>query len=411
MDCDVLIVGAGPAGSSAAYAAASGGAKTVFLDRKREIAEEEQFSGVVSAYLLPYLPFHMPWELIEHEVRGVRFVVEDVVFERRGRLWRSYAIDRPGFERFLAERAVDAGAELLLETEFHSIQQRGHEWRAVLRGGVRSAGFKVLIGADGALSQVLRSLGIGGARLGRAVVYEFGNLRLDAPDMDEIYFGGFAPGGYAHIFPISETRANIGVGSILEGVDLERCFKSFLSHPRVRSQMRGARKVREKSGVIVFERPRRALRHGQVLMAGEAAGQNIKPFVEGFLPSIICGHLAGRAAAGHVLRGEPLTGYERSVERKLGSVFRESEKLVGLIEEITEEKGGKSHILLAGLCGNVFLPGELPALRCAGLEGMRKRLLQRLSSRPRMAFTRVAEDLGLLYLQLLNLVNSKVYKL
>jgi digeranylgeranylglycerophospholipid reductase len=303
MKCDVLVVGSGPAGSSAAYACAKAGLETVFIDRKKEVGIPITCSGAVGSYLFAFLPFKVPKRFLEHRIEGLEFIVEDLSFVRKGAPWTSYAIDRSAFDLWLAERAQKAGAELLLDTEFTNLKFDSHKQanKAVIRqdGKIKELEFRVLIGADGVESKVLERLGKRRkeARLGRAVVYEYKGVNLDFPDLDQLYFGDFAPGGYAHIFPLSEDRANVGVGSIDEKSDIKKCFTKFLSHPRIQPQLKGAVKVREKSGRVSFEHLSSRRQYNNVLLAGEAASQNIKPLVEGFLPSIICGDIAGKTAA------------------------------------------------------------------------------------------------------------------
>jgi len=57
IECDVLVVGAGPAGSSAARAAAMNGAKTIFIDKKEEIGKPVQCAEGIGEDLFSYLPF------------------------------------------------------------------------------------------------------------------------------------------------------------------------------------------------------------------------------------------------------------------------------------------------------------------------------------------------------------------
>ncbi|MFQ5800761.1 MAG: FAD-dependent monooxygenase, partial [Candidatus Hydrothermarchaeales archaeon] len=174
MKCDVLIVGAGPAGSSAAHACAAAGLDTIFIDRKKEVGVPVSCSGAIGSYLIPLLPFKIPKRLLEWKLEGLEFFVNDVSLIRTGSPWTSYAIDRSSFDAWLAERAQAAGAELLLETELIDLRTDVNQQitKAVVKKGgrTREVEFSVLIGADGVESRVLEKLGERkrSARLGKA---------------------------------------------------------------------------------------------------------------------------------------------------------------------------------------------------------------------------------------------------
>jgi digeranylgeranylglycerophospholipid reductase len=417
MKCDVLVVGAGPAGSSAAYACAKAGLETVFIDRKKEVGIPITCSGAVGSYLFGFLPFKVPKRLLEHRIEGLEFIVEDISFVRRGGPWTSYAIDRSAFDLWLSKRAQNAGAELLLETEFTDLkfdsQRRVKKAVLTREGKIKEVEFSVLIGADGAESKVLERLGKRrkGAKLGRAVVYEYKGVNLDSSDMDQLYFGDFAPGGYAHIFPLSEDRANVGVGTIDEKIDINKCFTKLLSHPRVHSQLKGAEQVREKSGRVSFEWLSDRRHYDNVLFAGEAASQNIKPLVEGFLPSIICGDIAGKTAFRHIRDGAPLESYQENLDRVLGPIFNESDKLIELLGDISELKGEKSYLLLAGLTGNIFTPKDVLSLKDSKPDMIKERLGSLKKSKTKQTIRYLTERGVITYLHARRWINSKIYKL
>jgi geranylgeranyl reductase family protein len=401
MKCEVLIIGAGPAGSGAAHACAKAGLNTVFVDRKKEVGLPIACSGAIGSYLIPFLPFQVPNKLLESRIAGLEFISEEISYTRTGGPWQSYAIDRASFDKWLAKRAQKAGAELLLHTELENLDfiNRGLAERAIFKegGGQENIEFEVLIGADGANSRVLDLLGERepGARLGKALVYEYEGVELESPEMDQIFFGDFAPGGYAHLFPLSGGRANVGLGTIIDETNLKNCFEDFISIPSISAQLKGARILKEKSGYVAFDRMSKKPQYGNVLLAGEAGSQNIKPLVEGFLPSIICADIAGKTAARHILQGEPLENYQNNLNKKLGLIFKESNKLAGVLEEISDIKDKSSYLLLFGLTS----------------QEIKKIIIKRVNSKSRLVFSKVSEKAAIYYLNLLRRINSKIYKL
>ncbi|MCK5030375.1 MAG: FAD-dependent oxidoreductase, partial [Thermoplasmatales archaeon] len=120
--CDVLVVGAGPAGSSAARSAALNGAKTLFIDKKEEIGNPVKCAEGIGDFLFPYLPFRIPKEQLIWEMDGMFFWTDDISIEKRGDFWKSYSVDRRKFDKWLSELAINEGAELLTNTKLTDIE-------------------------------------------------------------------------------------------------------------------------------------------------------------------------------------------------------------------------------------------------------------------------------------------------
>ncbi len=416
MRCDVLVVGAGPAGSSAAYACASAGLDVVMVEKKKEVGVPVRSSGAIGSYLIPLLPFKIPRELLKWKIEALEFCVEDVSFRRGGGPWTSFAIDRASFDQWLAMRAEDAGVKILLETELLDIvfeKRLGKKALIKQKSKRLEVEFKVLIGADGTNSGVLDLLGErrSDARIGWGVVYEFENVKLDSPRTDKLYFGDFAPGGYAHIFPVSETGANIGVGSIAEGVDLDACFKRFLKMNDLARQVKNAKVVMEKSGAVPFDNTSSRWDYGNVILTGDAAAQNLKPLIEGFLPAIICGDIAGKTAVKHLLESRPLSDYMDNVAKKMGPIFKESDSLIKILEELGEQNNSTNHLLLSGLCANLIDKNSVLKMKDYKASDIKKELVTRDASVFRSVYTRLYERAGVRYLQGHAYLNSKFYKL
>jgi flavin-dependent dehydrogenase len=201
------------------------------------------------------------------------------------------------------------------------------------------------------------------------------------------------------------------VGSIAGEVDIQKCFEDFISLPRVQKQLKGAKRVKEKSGFVSFDQLSKRRQYGNVLLAGEAASQNIKPLVEGFLPSIICGDIAGKTASRHIINGEPLELYQRDLDRKMGLIFRESDKLMASMEEISDLKDEKSFLLLCGLTSNIFSIQDVSKLKNQGKGVIKNILVSRTKNSARTSFLNLSERTAVAYLRLRDLINSKIYKL
>lgn len=406
IECDVLVVGAGPAGCSAARAAVERGLNTVLIDKKGEIDASSSFAGAVGSYLFPFLPIKIPGEMLTWKIDELQFHSHGIVVNRRGGPWTSYAIDRSEFDSWLVDSAVEAGAELHLGTELidlEFINNRVAEARLKTKNGEETIKPKVVIAADGVNSTVLEKLGVRRENpiIGSGISYELENVDLAYPHADQLFFGDFVPGGYAYIFPLSPNRANVGVGSIA-AEDIEQCLKEFTALPAVKEQIKNARIVNEKRGQVPFSHPSDRCRYGNVLFAGDAAAQNIKPLIEGFLPAIICGDIAGATAAGHLNDGKPLELYEKNIEKKLGLLFRESDRYIDVMEEFSHSTKEERHLLLMGLCSNVFSIGDIETLKTENYDMLKQRLNNWKNSKTRQFMTNFSERIAIRYLRLLS---------
>ena len=382
--CDVLVVGAGPAGCSAARVAAEAGAHTIFIDKKKEIGVPVQCAEAVGEYLIPYLPYNIPEEQLIWKIDGMLFWAEGITIERSGGIWSGYAINREKFDTWLAANAAKSGAQLQLETELIDLEfgEKYHVTKAIVKTDevVREIKPKVVIAADGVHSKVLNKLGFTNLKdkCGEVLSFELTNLNLYKPTYEQLYIGDFAPGAYAYIFPLSKSRANVGVGSIFRSEKLEDCYKEFLEIPVVKKQLKPGIEVIEKSGWAPNRYVTDKWTYGNVLLVGDAANQNFKPFVEGVLPGIICGDIAGKAASDFIYGSDSLSNYQKRVKDKLGAFFLESDRVLDLLHALGELSNKKEHLLRLGLFASIFSIKEINNLRSEKYEIL-KRWLEKWS--------------------------------
>jgi digeranylgeranylglycerophospholipid reductase len=396
--CDVLVVGAGPAGSSAARAAAEAGAHTIFIDKKKEIGRPVQCAEGIGTYLFPLLPFRIPKEQLIWEIKGISFWAEGLTVERCGGIWSGYAINRANFDAWLAILAVNAGAELHLEAELVDMEfnEEYHVTKAIVKNRHDQLEIEptIVIAADGVDSTVLDLLQVkkkSGGIIGELKSYEMHNVYLDKPYYDQIFIGDFAPGAYGYIFPKSKTTANVGTGFLFPHRKLDQCFAEFLAVPVVKQQLRNAKALEEKSGRVPFCYLTDKWVYGNVLLAGDAANQNIKPLVEGFLPAIICGDIAGKVARKYLTKNGTLSDYPNDINSKLGFVFKESNALLNVAYDLLKSEDQKDKLLLLGLNSNVFSSKKIEKLKRENYETLRQRLIGWNNSKIQQAFTNLSE--------------------
>lgn len=225
---DILVVGAGPAGCTAAKFAARQGLDVLLIDKKKTIGIPvccgELFASpalIVNAF--PHLKdmeelFSIEPSLIQRNISRM------IIISPKGRPyefeWDGFTVNRDSFDQYLAKEAVDEGTTLLTDTKFLNID--GCEVKT--SKGVFET--NIVIAADGPLSQVCISAGMErNSNLAHAVTCQ---VQGEFDDAVRLYFGKrIAPGGYAWIIP-KDGCANVGLGIQNSSISLKRCLNSFL---------------------------------------------------------------------------------------------------------------------------------------------------------------------------------------
>jgi geranylgeranyl reductase family protein len=289
---DVLVVGAGPAGSSAARAAAAGGSQVLVVERRRRVGVPVQCAEYVPAQIVRYAP--LPERCIGQRIESLcTYLPDGEVVETPA---RGYVIDRAVFDRALVAAACRAGAQIWTQAR---VTGRTAAGVLVQRGGEAiEVRCRVLIGADGPGSIVGEWLGqVNAAHIDATQV----EVVLPAPrPSTEVYFDPLFSGGYGWLFPKGDT-ANVGVGvSRAMGADPAAALDLLLDrlglgHGAVLGRTGG----RVPSGGLVGP-----LVDGNVLLAGDAAGQTHPITGAGVANAVIAGQLAGQAAVRAVRAGD-----------------------------------------------------------------------------------------------------------
>lgn len=299
---DVAVIGAGPAGCSAAREAARAGFRTLILERKKEVGIPVQ----CAEYVPLAVALEGPKESWAQTVEGMlTFVGGELIAENR---WPGVVLHRGIFDRAMARQAVEAGAQLLTGCVVERIQGTVITFRQA--GRVRQSSTAVIVGADGPLSLAARSVGL----LKRDFLYALQvRAKLSRPiNRTQVHFWPDLTGGYGWVFP-KEEFANVGVGvrkckahrlsSLLHGFLLE-LGRAGVIRERSWSGLSG--------GLVPAGGPPLRTVVDNLLLVGDAAGQT-DPITGGGIPNaMLCGRLAGQIAAEALDRGaiKSLNRYE-----------------------------------------------------------------------------------------------------
>lgn len=343
--CDVVVVGAGPAGSMTARSAAENGVNVVFLEEHASVGVPVGCAEGLSANGLNTSGLKPSPDVISQEINQVKVFAPDGHFleipstDRKG-----YTINRDVFDQRLAERAVDAGAELMLETRGLGVIKEGDRVVGVSarhKDENLQIRARVVIGADSYYSLVRRTAGLGHwyPDVASCAQFRFEGLDLEEPDADEFYFGSnHAPGGYAWVFPKSSHAANVGLGVRGTQRSALECLRAFVQRDR---RFRDKRSTATTGGVTpVSGLVEQITSHG-VMLVGDAAGQLIPLTGGGVHAGMAAGRIAGEVAARAIRTGDvsrsALQEYERAYETSWGNRIRMSRKAVEMLDKMSDE--------------------------------------------------------------------------
>ena len=327
-----------------AKAAAERGLDTLLIERELEVGVpdkcgeflpslEEMKRLAPSAIGLEGL-FDPPSRYIVNRTKFVRFIFsngKEITVPFKG-----VVVERKLFDKHLANEAARAGARIATFTKAIDILADGGGIRARNIEGLTDIRSKVIVGADGAYSLIARRAGLPVSRdpydYGVGYQYEMVNVDHD-PDYVDMYIGeNIAPGTYAWIIPKHDDIANVGVGVrtpfMKKGLNIRDYLTNFLEkNPLSSEKLKRAVPTAIKAGCIPVGGPLDRTSTKNILVVGDAGGHTIPTVGGGVPPGLICGRIAGEVVANHILKGEPLTHFDKAWRRQMGTTLENSLRL------------------------------------------------------------------------------------
>jgi geranylgeranyl reductase family protein len=309
---DIVVIGAGPAGSCAARAAAQRGAKVLLIDRRQRLGIPVQCAEFVSQWIFRHASFSSTCiiqrveEMVTHLPGQIRYGMKSP----------GYMLDRSLFDKELAASAILSGTRISIGTKAIGLSPEG---LVVERGSKKeTVSSKVFIGADGVSSSIARFVGQPPLKTISALQYE---VVLSEPrNHVDVHFHIDYEGGYAWFFPKGRT-ANAGVGVVAsKASQLSNLLDRFLDSLMKSKTLQEIQVISKTGGFIPCEFYQRNL-FKNVLLIGDAAGHAHPITGAGILNAVIAGELAGKTAGEAIVKEDLglLNNYEREWQEAIGN--------------------------------------------------------------------------------------------
>jgi len=353
LDYDVVVVGAGPAGSMTAKWAARNGARVLVIEKRQEIGAPVRCGEGISTSWLDKVGIKLDSKSLAREVKGAKIVAPNgtpfyLSADKAGNEV-GIVVDRIFFDKLLAHDAVKAGADLVLKTSAVRLLKNGTKVTGVKVksfGETRDIKCGCVVGADGFESQVGRWAGLNTNLTPRDITscfqYRLTNINHD-PDYCEFIVGSKAPGGYIWIFPKNEDTANVGIGMQLsklkDKADVKKHLDKFIQGDE---RLRKGKPLEMVSGAVSICAPIEKTIGDGILLVGDSA-RMIDPITGGGISNSckagkVAGEVLARAAKAKDFSEKVLQAYEKGwrdiLENALYRNWMAKEKLVTLTDDV-----------------------------------------------------------------------------
>ncbi|MGQ9723494.1 MAG: geranylgeranyl reductase family protein [Candidatus Jordarchaeum sp.] len=360
---DVIVVGAGPAGSMAAMKAAEGGAKTIILEKYR-LPRFKLCGGGIANWLVKHL--NIPEEVLERQYKVLSFFTPPN-YERHdinlGGLGY-FGVYRDALDYQLTKLALEKGAELKENTHVEGVVKEEGCVKGVTTKDREKFEGDVVIACDGALSTIAKKCGMWdmwfkekGETWKDQMCFCVGvEMRLGEKVITERYADSYmiftgrdiAPMGYAWIFPKREN-VSVGLGSMaktLEKKPTDYMNRFIKNNPIASKLLEGGEVVLKRGAWIPIRNAYKPSYDSGLLIAGDAAGM-VSPITgEGVYYAVRAGMDAGVTAAEAVNSGdfsaEFLSAYQERWVKSVGNILDFQDQIfqntVGKILALEDEK-------------------------------------------------------------------------
>ena len=299
------VIGAGPAGLSAAKRIQERGWKAAVLEEHPTVGDPVACTGLISATGVHDLNIRKEVEeVLMNKVRGAQIYSHNhELIEVKRSETAAFVVDRGGFDRVLARGAVEAGVDLKLNTRMIDVRNETVFVEHKGRGELLKS--RVVIGADGVNSRTRKIMGTSPTAADFVHAYQVDVKGNFDPKMVQIFFGDYAKNFFAWIVPENEERARVGLAST--SGNIRKDFNVFVSEKHVNGEF-----CDMCSSLIPIGEPLKTIVKENMLLVGDAAFQTKATTGGGIILGMEAGRIAGDSVHGHFKDNAPLRNYEKN---------------------------------------------------------------------------------------------------
>jgi digeranylgeranylglycerophospholipid reductase len=368
-DYDVIVVGAGPAGSVAALNAAAD-SDVLLIEKRPEIGAPVRCAEAVPLVETPFV-FHTSFEKyvkpdkkwVASEVKGVRATAPDgTIVEVSGEMLGKedplgIVLERKLFDRQLAKNAARSGAHVAVRTRATGLILEDGAVRGVKLsrlGEEFDVRAKLVIGADGVESQVGRWAGINTTLklkdIESCAQYHMQNVELMDNTLD-FYFGSSAPSGYAWAFPKGDGAGNIGLGVLGSKLSGKRPL-AYLDE-FVAQRFPDGKPVELMMGACPVSGALSHIVGNGLMLVGDAAHHTEPITGGGIMAALQSGTIAGQVANKAVRQNDSsvrvLREYETEWNRSFGKARERTYKVKEFVVNLSDDEINRIFHAFAGI--------------------------------------------------------------
>jgi digeranylgeranylglycerophospholipid reductase len=345
-DFDLVVVGGGPAGTSAAYAAAKKGIKVAVLEKESTIAETVRTSGVT--WIENIKEFGIPDDCF-NPIQNFTFCSPNNQVSISDSIPRAAVLDVRKTYRWLAEIAQDAGAEIFTKISINEVIKNPNGDIVGVRtdkNNLISFNAKIVIDASGFSSIVSKSMGFvtQWERFGAGAEYEAHVENVKSDTWWLMVGQEYSPAGYAWIFPLGGNivRIGVGVGKPDSDIDPTQRLKKLIDDKTGPIKDLGKiTPIEFHYGLIPNDGLSRKTVYNNLILVGDSAGQANPLVLEGIRYAIKYGRVAGEVAANAIKNNDTseksLKQYEqiwkKDIESKINSAGKVQDRWIGLSDK------------------------------------------------------------------------------
>jgi digeranylgeranylglycerophospholipid reductase len=362
---DIVIVGAGPAGSSAAFSSASKGVKVALLEKEDSVAETVRTSGVT--WIQNIKEYKIP-EDCYNPIKNYSFCSPNNEVTISDTVARAAVLDVRKTYRWLAQQAENQGADIFVKTNVKDVikNERGDIVGIVANTPEGTVSFfgKIIIDASGFGSIVSKSMGFvtQWEKFGAGAEYEVKAENVDPQTWWLMVGQKYSPSGYAWIFPISKemVRIGVGVGKPDSSVDPTERLKQLMdSKEGPIGRLGKITPVEFHYGLIPNDGLSRKTVYNNLILVGDSAGQANPLVLEGIRYAIKFGRVAGNVAVSALHSGNTdesaLMPYEDNWRKEIESKIKAAGKVQSRWIGLTDEQWDKELDIIKELKAEEFL--------------------------------------------------------